>query len=70
MQEFTTDPQFFRNAIIITLLTLPLKGWALWRAAQGKQKGWYIALLLLNTFGILELTYLFYFSKPQPKEQK
>lgn len=64
------DPQFFRNAVIITLLTLPLKGWALWRAARGEQKGWYIAMLLLNTFGILEITYLFYFSKSQQKEQK
>jgi len=70
MQEFTADPQFLRTALVITLVTLPLKGWALWRSAQSQQRGWYIAMLILNTFGILELTYLFYFSKSQPKEQK
>jgi hypothetical protein len=59
-----------RTALIMAVITFPLKGWALWRASQGKQKAWYIVMFLINTFGILELIYLFYFSKPAPKEYK
>ncbi|HUP26536.1 MAG TPA: DUF5652 family protein [Candidatus Limnocylindrales bacterium] len=61
------DARLFRIALIMAIVTAPLKGWAQWRAARAEQKGWFIAILLLNTFGILELTYLFYFSKPAPK---
>lgn len=45
------------------LWTLLWKGIALWRAANLKQKNWFIAILVLNTLGILELVYLFYFAK-------
>jgi hypothetical protein len=39
------------------------KGVALWRAAIFHQRNWFIALLILNTMGILELVYLFVFAK-------
>lgn len=51
--------------ILILAWTLPWKGVALWRAARNHQIGWFIALLLLNTLAILEIVYLFYFSKPK-----
>jgi hypothetical protein len=54
--------------IILAILTLPLKIMGLWRSARNNQKWWFAAMLILNTVGILELTYLFYFSKP--KNQK
>lgn len=34
------------------------KGWALWRAAHNEQIGWYIAILLINSLGILPIVYL------------
>lgn len=34
------------------------KGLALWRAARLKQVGWYIALIIINTLGVLEIIYL------------
>ncbi|HHY38827.1 MAG TPA: hypothetical protein GX507_07875 [Clostridia bacterium] len=37
------------------------KGIALWHAARGGQKAWYIALLVINTVGILEIVYLLFF---------
>ena len=43
--------------------TLAWKGLALWRAASLEQKGWFIAILLVNTLGILEIIYLFLISK-------
>lgn len=45
------------------ILVLALKGFALWTAAQNNKKGWFVALLFLNTLGILETLYLLVFSK-------
>ena len=42
------------------------KGWALWRAAQRDARGWFVALLILNTAGILPILYIFVFSRNQP----
>jgi lipoprotein signal peptidase len=46
---------------------LPWKGVALWRAAINNHKGWFVALLLLNTLAILEIIYIFVFSKKSNK---
>ncbi len=48
---------------LIILWTLPWKGVALWRSARNNQKGWFVALLVLNTLAILEIIYIFFFSK-------
>lgn len=55
--------------LLAALWSIPWKGVALWKAAQQRQKWWFIALLVINTFAILEITYLFYFSKPQPETE-
>jgi len=49
--------------LLIALWTLPWKGVALWKSAKNKQLGWFIAMLVLNTLAILEIIYIFYFSK-------
>jgi len=54
------------NTLLVLLLvawTLPWKGVALWRAAGNKQLWWFVALFLLNTLAILEIIYIFRFSK-------
>lgn len=43
------------------------KGMALWRSAQLKSKPWFVALLLINTMGLLEILYLFVFSRKKGK---
>ncbi len=48
--------------ILIVWVTV-LKGLALWKSAQRKDKWWFIALLVINTVGFLEILYLFVFSK-------
>lgn len=62
--------QFFNNPITLNILlllafiwSLIWKGLAMWRAATSKQKNWFIVLLVINTFGILEIVYLFRFAK-------
>ncbi len=45
------------------LISLVLKGYALWNAAKRNEKWWFIALLVVNTMGILELIYLIFVVK-------
>jgi hypothetical protein len=49
--------------LLLVLWTLPWKGVALWRAAGNKQLVWFICLLIFNTLAILEIIYIFGFSK-------
>jgi len=49
--------------LVITAWTLPWKGYALWRAAQRREQWWFVALLILNTLAILEIIYIFAFSR-------
>ena len=44
---------------LLIIWVLVWKGFALWRAATLRQKGWFIAILLINTLGLLEIIYLF-----------
>lgn len=43
---------------LIVIIDLLLRGYALWHAARRSQKVWFIALLILNTLGILPLVYI------------
>lgn len=45
------------------LWAIAIKGYALWHAAKRNEKWWFIALLVINTFGILEIVYLIFFAK-------
>ncbi len=49
--------------VLLIVGSLVLKGIALWKAARAGSKPWFIALLFINTLGILELLYIFVFSK-------
>ena len=49
--------------LLLTIWTFVWKGLALWHAAQYKNKQWFVAILVLNTLGVLEIAYLFIFSK-------
>lgn len=60
------EQYFIQNAIWLVpvmLWTIPWKGVALWKAARNESKPWFIVLLLVNTVGILEIIYIFGFSK-------
>ncbi|MDO8466848.1 MAG: DUF5652 family protein [bacterium] len=39
------------------------KGMSMWKAAQKGDRNWFIALLILNTAGILDILYIYHFSK-------
>ncbi len=68
--SFGSMPMFGLGVGLFTLGTLLffvlmaclviLKGYALWNAAKRDEVGWFIVLLVINTFGILELIYLYF----------
>ncbi len=55
----------FPPALLYVLFfwSLLWKGLALWNAAKNNQRNWFIAILILNTVGIIEILYLFVFAK-------
>lgn len=52
---------------ILYLWSILWKGLALWKSANLKQRNWFVAILVLNTVGILEIVYLFFFAKERLK---
>jgi len=58
--------------LLILVWIMVWKGIALWKAARNSHKKWFVALFLLNTLAILEIIYIFYFSKKkqfQPEQK-
>ncbi len=49
--------------ILLALWSIFWKGLALWHSAERGQHRWFIAILLINTAGILEIVYLFAIAK-------
>lgn len=68
MEQFNV---FFANGLgvsplvvgVVAIWVLFWKGCALWIAAKNDKKWWFIALLIINTLGILELVYIFFVAK-------
>ncbi|MBU6214787.1 hypothetical protein KGM48_03030 [Patescibacteria group bacterium] len=52
---------------MIVVWTIVIKGFALWHAARNSQKGWFIAMLIVNSLGILEVVYLIWFRNPSSR---
>lgn len=63
------DSATLELVILLVLLawTLPWKGVAMWKAARKEHKIWFIVFLLVNTIAILEILYIFWFSKISKK---
>lgn len=47
--------------IPLAIFDIIMKGIALWHAAQNKQRNWFVALLIVNSLGILPIIYLKFF---------
>jgi len=61
VEQFIMQNQWI--IFLLILWTLPWKGVALWRASRNGHKKWFIALLVINTLAVLEIVYIFFFSK-------
>ena len=52
---------------LVTSLVHPVEGLALWKAARRDQLGWYLALLIINTVGLLPIIYIFLVAPRHPR---
>jgi len=52
------DDRWIVVILVLVLWELAWKGVALWRAANDRNVAWYVALLVLNSVGILPIIYL------------
>jgi len=57
------DTPFLLLLVILVLWETVWKGIALWKAAKESQKYWFVAILILNTAGILPILYIFLFKE-------
>ncbi|MCL5018453.1 MAG: DUF5652 family protein [Candidatus Pacearchaeota archaeon] len=57
------SPWMIVGFILISIWSLIWKGIALWKAAKRDATPWFVILLMFNTVGILEILYIFLFSK-------
>lgn len=56
--------------LIAVLWVLPWKIYALWTASKNNHKIWFVILAIINTFGILEIIYIFGIAKKNWHEVK
>jgi len=49
--------------VLLAIWTTVIKAFALWHSARNGQTFWFVALLVVNSLGVLELVYLLAFRK-------
>jgi hypothetical protein len=60
------------DLLILILLIVWSYCWkvpAIWRSVKNENKKWFVVFIIINTFGILEIAYLMYFSKKPDSEK-
>jgi len=75
MEQFNV---LFANGLGVSPLVVALiaiwvifwKGCSLWIAAKNDQRWWFVALLVINTLGILEIIYIFFIAKKKWSDVK
>lgn len=56
-------PGWSLGVLLALAWSLFWKGFALWYAAKRDEKWWFIAFLIINTLGILEIAYILFIAK-------
>ncbi len=59
-QQMMMVPWLQWGVFPVMLWSLTWKGLALWHASKRDEQWWFIALLVINTVGILEMCYLLF----------
>jgi methionyl-tRNA synthetase len=62
-QNIIYNPYF----IVAVILEIIFKAVGLWKTGRNNQPGWFIAIFVLNTAGILPLVYLLFFQRNKNK---
>ncbi len=65
--QFTFSQTNIWLLALLAIWEVAWKGLALWKAARNEERYWFIALLFINTAGILPMLYLLLHSNKHPK---
>lgn len=52
--------------LVLLIWTVIWKGIALWKCGRNNQIRWFIAILILNTVGLLPIAYILWFQRKRP----
>jgi hypothetical protein len=58
-------PLFFAA---LTIWSIIWKGLALWKASQRSERNWFIIILIINSFGILDIIYYYLVGRGKTSE--
>lgn len=64
MAEWVANNPALTAALV--LWVLPWKGFALWKAARKNHRWWFLGILIINSMGLVDILYIFYFSEHAP----
>lgn len=70
IEQFFSSPEGVALIVLLTIWDLFWRGRGMWISAQKKQPIWFVAILLLNTVGIVPLVYIYGFSKRHKDESE
>lgn len=59
MSSVAYGPQILAGIYILAIVIFVIKGFALFKAAQRREKVWFWVMLATSTLGILEVYYLY-----------
>lgn len=68
MEDFTLNAAQITALVLLIVWSYIWKGLALWKSARLNDTWWFVAFVFLNTAGILEILYLYVFSKSGEKQ--
>jgi hypothetical protein len=52
------NPKLVWLLLPLTIFEIVMKGITLWKSANGNDKRWFVAILIINSLGILPIIYL------------
>lgn len=67
--DYSLSTNWTMAIVVLAIWELAWKGLALWRAAKKSHTGWYLAILLINTAGILPIIYLLMHNTKQDSKE-
>ena len=71
MQEifpFAPEPLAIALFVLLIVWSAVWKGIALWRSARNGHMAWFVVMFIINTAGILEIIYIFAFSRKKQQD--
>ncbi len=66
--EASISTPWIVTLVILAVWDMVWRGIALWKSGHHDQKGWFIALLIVNSAGILPILYIVFWQKGKSKK--